>query len=242
MLSKSPLPIDDSSWRLLDRLPQAQADAQTSALIRRFSPLLRSAGLQSSMYFERTGRLARVVLAFQDGQLTVCMDVQDDCGLAAVLNDHTLSHRCALAQLLINPALTPLGSCGLGPAQLCDISSWEGPLPFPTRPSFQLKSTESEYSFVLAQAEPTLLASAQTLLGQSHWQESWISTLKLAAVPCLAIQRYQTDQLASLRPGDVLLAPISVEDNKYALTLSCGESQGKYWCAKGQIDGQYFSI
>lgn len=242
MLSKSLLPIQASSLRLLDRLPQAQAEARTSALIRVFSPLLRSAGLHSSTHFERTGRLARIDFGFQDGTLTVCMDVQDDCGLAAVLNDHTLSHQCALAQLLINPALTPLKSCGLGPAQLCDISTWDGPLPFPTRPSFRLKTTESEYCFVLAQAEPELLACAHALNGRSDWQDSWISSLKLAAVPCLATQRLQTDRLASLRPGDVLLAPITVKDNRLTLTLHCGDTQGLFWCAKGQIDGQYFSI
>ena len=242
MLSKSPLPSHPTSWRLTERLPEAQAAAQTSAAIRSFAPLLRSEGLQSCNGFNRNGVFARLDLDFSDGTLTVCLDCQDDAALTALLSDEDSAQRCALAQLLLDQALIPLGSFGLGSVHVSQISAWQGPLPFPARPHFQLNTVESVYSVLLARADQSLMVTAQALAGRSHWQHSWVRALKLAAFPCIATQRYQADRLASLRPGDVLLAPITFRANTYAMSLRCGDGQGFFWQAEGHGKAQQFSI
>ena len=242
MLSKSPLPSHVTSWRLADRLPETQTAAHTSAVIRRFAPLLRAEGLQSSNGFDRNGVFARLDLDFSDGTLTVCLDSQDDAALIAVLSEEESAQRCALTQLLLDQALIPLESFGLGSVHVSHLSAWQGPLPFPSRPHFQLNTAESVYPVLLARADQSLLVAAQSLTGRSHWQHSWVKALKLSAFPCIATQRYQADRLASLRPGDVLLAPIALRPHGYAMTLRCGDAQGIYWQAEGPVVAHHFSI
>ncbi|MFC6839789.1 type III secretion system cytoplasmic ring protein SctQ [Xanthomonas theicola] len=67
-------------------------------------------------------------------------------------------------------------------------------------------------------------------------------SLRLLAYPCLGARRYPSARLASLRPGDVLIAPLQRRHGGYRAWLCCGAASGRQWRLHGHIDRHTFHL
>lgn len=229
------------AMNLASRLPQGQAHVST--IMRLIRPLARQAGFCLDGQLDRTGHWLAIELTFNGARAEGCLDVTADPVLLAIVQ-HDPAERLAFAALLLDELIVALQQLQLGTVQLCAVRPWQAPPPEPLGPCLYIlnRAVQAPLPFLLTHAEPSILAALLAATPAYQPAAAWAHQVMLPIRPCLAQHRYQTDRLASLRPGDVLLAPIVAHDHCYQLSLHCGAYGCRQWQANGRADGQLIHL
>ncbi|WP_241544072.1 type III secretion system cytoplasmic ring protein SctQ [Xanthomonas translucens] len=214
--------------RLLCRQPLADAAALTL-----------QHGLPESRIYARVG-----VELGSAGRLTLCMDVAADPALRALLVDGGVT-QTAVAALLLDVPLAALALLGLGQPRVVDFAPWPAPLPSACGPLLVLGDMALPLPCMPVDACAGAMQALETACGNidpGAPTGAMLRSLRLCAYPCLGERRYRSERLASLRPGDVLIAPLQRRHGGYRAWLRCGVATGRQWRLPGHIERNTFHI
>ncbi|KTF38738.1 type III secretion system cytoplasmic ring protein SctQ [Xanthomonas translucens pv. translucens] len=214
--------------RLLCRQPLADAAALTL-----------QHGLPESRIYARVG-----VELGSAGRLTLCMDVGADPALRALLVDGGAT-QTAVAALLLDVPLAALARLGLGQPRVVDFAPWPAPLPSACGPLLVLGDMALPLPCMPVDACAGAMQALETACGNidpGAPTGAMLRSLRLCAYPCLGERRYRSERLASLRPGDVLIAPLQRRHGGYRAWLRCGVATGRQWRLPGHIERNTFHI
>ncbi|WP_235426706.1 type III secretion system cytoplasmic ring protein SctQ [Xanthomonas cerealis] len=196
-------------------------------------------GLPESRIYARVG-----VELGSAGRLTLCMDVAADPALRALLVDGGVT-QTAVAALLLDAPLAALARLGLGQPRVVDFAPWPAPLPSACGPLLVLGDTALPLPCMPVDACAGAIQALETACGNidpGAPTDAMLRSLRLCAYPCLGERRYRSERLASLRPGDVLIAPLQRRHGGYRAWLRCGVATGRQWRLPGHIERNTFHI
>ncbi|KLD76401.1 YscQ/HrcQ family type III secretion apparatus protein [Xanthomonas hyacinthi] len=233
--------------QLQTRLPHVAPGVARLARLLCSTPLAEAAALSLQRRLHAAGRYARVGLELGDGgRLWLCMDVSADPGLRALLVDTCASaSQLALAALLLDAPLAPLQRLGLGQTRLVEFAAWPGALPSACGPALAFGDAQLPLPCVPVEACASAmraLEAAAAAVAAGAAAGTAPPSFRLFAHPCLGQRRYRKQRLASLRPGDVLIAPLQRHRDGYRAWLHCGAATGRQWRLPGRIDRNAFHI
>ncbi|PPT92336.1 type III secretion system cytoplasmic ring protein SctQ [Xanthomonas theicola] len=231
--------------RLSPLRPRVPHIAQCAARLARLlctQPLAAAAELSLRHRLSATGIHACVGVELGNGgRLSLCMDVSADPGLRALLVDGCAA-QSALAALLLDAPLAALQRLGLGRPQVTEFRAWPHALPHPCGPLLVFGDAELPLPCVPVDACTDAVQALEAACTAVAAAAGPAPSLRLLAYPCLGARRYPSARLASLRPGDVLIAPLQRRHGGYRAWLCCGAASGRQWRLHGHIDRHTFHL
>ncbi|WIH03917.1 type III secretion system cytoplasmic ring protein SctQ [Xanthomonas translucens pv. graminis] len=231
--------------QLQTRLPRIPRSAVRLARLLCRPPLADAAALTLQRGLPESGIYAQVGVELGSaGRLVLCMDIAADPALRALLVDGGAT-RTALAALLLDAPLAALGQLGLGQPRVVDFAAWQAPLPCACGPLLVLGDTALPLPCMPVDACASAMQALEAACGgidAGAAPGATLQSLRLCVYPCLGERRYRSERLASLRPGDALIAPLQRRHGGYRAWLRCGVASGRQWRLHGHIECNTFHI